>query len=137
MRSAKQIMADVKAQHEHDVDPTPPWPEPEVRMRPVAISDPLVPRAAVKLAQAGAAYRLTYSRGPTAARGGYKIVDALAVRVIAGQRKLIAVYHDGKFRVAFGHGVNGRLGAKAALAYLTEDDVDLEWLPDYAWLPRH
>lgn len=113
------------------------WPPPEVRNRPLALNDPLVPKNARALAQKGAAYKITYSRGPVATRSGYRIVDCIIVRAIAGQRKLVAVYHDGSFKTAFAHGVEGRVGAKVAKEYLTEDVVDVTWLPRYAWLPRH
>lgn len=140
MRSAKEVMRAVKAQHSQESDQKAAeatWPPPEVTNRPVALSDPLVPKNARALARAGAAHRITYSRGPVATRGGYRVADCIVVRVIAGQRRLVAVYHDGSFKTAFAHGVEGRVGATLAKKYLTDDKVDVPWLPRYAWLPRH
>lgn len=135
-------MADVKAQHrrqDEEDEAAATWPPPEVRNKVVPITDPVVPNTARALARAGAGYKITYSRGPVKTRDapGYRVIDAVVVRVVAGQRKLVAVYHDGKFQTAFAHGVEGRVGAKLAKAYLTEDAVDVPWLSRYAWLPRH
>lgn len=142
MRSAKQIMADVKAQHAKEdtqkaADAA--WPPPEARNVPVVLDDPRVPRAARTMAKKAAAHRLTWSRGPKAQREepGYKVVDVVVLRAIAGQRKLVAIWMDGKFHKAFAHGVDGAISSTQAGKYLTEDDVDINWLPGYAWLPRH
>lgn len=142
MRSAKQIMADVKAQHAKEdaqeaLDAA--WPAPEARNVPVALEDPRVPSAARAMARRAKAYRLTYSRGPKSARTdvGYRVVDVLVLRAIAGQRKLVAIWMEDKFHKAFAHGVEGSVSAALAKKYLTDDDVDVPWLPDYARLPRH
>lgn len=139
-RTSEEIMADVKALHEHDNDAGPTIPEPEVRSRPVAD----LPRALATVANRCDSWRATYARGPVSTTGGetpWRMADSYQLKGRKGRRFFVAVWIEDpkgalKFHRAYAHGIEGAVNATQLKAYLTQDVLPgLTWTPSVGYVP--
>ena len=140
-RTPKEIMADVKRQHEHDRDEKDAWPNPLRVAEPItdAAALPVTARSLAKLCDS---WKATSGRGPVAGAPGsdppWRMADSVLLKGRVGRRLFSALWVETakgnlSLKLALAHGV-GRVDLAGLKAYLTQD-LGIPWLEGVESIP--